>query len=140
MRASDSLTASRSSPSRGTCRRRCSSIHARFSRSTCSTSTRLIERGTVSRAGSPHGTSSRHRRARGDRRTTTSSTRETVAVASADGDDPPRPVECSQFEGGGPKQSQKPSGLTSRPMSLLRRGHENRRLSGKRLSFPERTR
>ena len=78
-RTADSLTASRSSPSRGTWRRRCSSIQARLSRSTRSTSAWLIERGAVSRAGSPQGTSSRHRRARAERRTSTSSTCKTVA-------------------------------------------------------------
>ena len=45
----------------------------RLSVRTRSTSSRLVDRGTVSRAGSPHGTSSRHRCARGDRRTSTSS-------------------------------------------------------------------
>ena len=75
VRASDSLTADGSRPSRGTWRIRCSTIHGRFSSSKRSTSARLVPRGTVSRGASHHGTSSRHRRARGDHRTSTSCNR-----------------------------------------------------------------
>ena len=83
-RASDSLTASRSSPSRGSWCRRCPSIHERFSARMRSTSARLVDCGTVSRAGSPQGASSLHRRARGECRTSTASIRTSVASASAE--------------------------------------------------------
>src|SRR5207244_11316344 len=72
VRASDSLTARAPRPSRGIWPARCSSIQARFSSSTCSISAPLIHRGTVRRAGSPQGTSSRQSRARGERTTSIS--------------------------------------------------------------------
>ncbi len=73
MRPSASLTASSSSPRRGTWRRRCFSIHGRLSARTRSISVRLVLCGTTSRTGSPQGASSRHRRVRSERRISTPS-------------------------------------------------------------------